>query len=65
MFKDKLIDILKSKNCSDERTIHAVTKMEKQKRLSSEEFLKVYATVWKDGPSIKYQNPDSWYKDML
>lgn len=30
------------------------------KRTSSEEFLKGYNEIWKSGPSVKYNNPDSW-----
>ena len=36
----------------------------KQKRLSSEEFLKVHDEIWKPGPSVNYQNPDNWYKRL-
>jgi hypothetical protein len=28
--------------------------------LSSEEFLKSVDKMWKAGPTVKYQNPDSW-----
>lgn len=28
--------------------------------LPSKEFLKGYDAIWKQGPSIKYQNPDAW-----
>jgi hypothetical protein len=64
MFRDKVIDVLKSKNDDDKRTNQAMNKIEKQKRLSSEEFLKVQESLWKEGPSVKYQNPDSWNKEM-
>jgi hypothetical protein len=63
MFKDKLLDILKrSRNSEREEkeTTQAMDKIERQKRLSSEEFLKIYDALWKEGPSVKYQNPDAW-----
>jgi len=65
MFKDKLLDLLKSKNDDGKKIIQVTPKIEKRKRLSSEEFLKGYDTLWKEGPSVKYQNPESWNKDML
>jgi hypothetical protein len=30
------------------------------KHTSSEEFLKGYNAIWKNGPAVKYTNPDSW-----
>jgi hypothetical protein len=56
----KMLKALKSKKNKDKKTIQALTKIEKQKRLSSEEFIKVYDSLWKNGPSVKFQNPDSW-----
>ena len=53
MFKDRLLEALKhSKNSSKEdyETARAIAKMESQKRLSSQEFLKVYDTLWQEGP---------------
>ena len=32
------------------------------RRLTSEEFLKVHEELWKEGPKVKYLNPDSWVK---
>ncbi len=34
------------------------------KNLSSKEFLKGYDALWKEGPSIKYQNPDAWNRHL-
>lgn len=56
----KLLKVLISKKIKDKKTIQAMAKIDKQKRLSSEEFIKVYDSLWKDGPSVKFQNPDSW-----
>ncbi len=58
--RPKMLKVLKSKKNKDKKTIQAITKIEKQKRLSSEEFIKVYDSLWKNGPSVKFQNPDSW-----
>jgi len=62
MSKERMLEVLKRKQrvSPDERTRLAMTKMQKQKRLSSEEFLRVHDALWKDGPKIKYQNPDAW-----
>lgn len=30
------------------------------KKTTSKEFIKGYDTVWKNGPNVKYTNPDSW-----
>jgi hypothetical protein len=30
------------------------------KRTSSKDFLKGYDAIWKNGPTVKYINPDSW-----
>jgi peptidoglycan hydrolase CwlO-like protein len=58
--RPKMLKALKSKKNKDKKTIQAIKKIEKQKRLSSEEFIKVYDSLWKNGPSVKFQNPDSW-----
>ena len=63
MFMDKLLEALKgSKNndLEDKKTSRALEKMQKQKRLSSDEFFRVYDTLWKEGPTVKYQSPDAW-----
>jgi len=35
-------------------------KHDSARHLSSEEFLKNVDKMWKTGPTVKYQNPDSW-----
>jgi hypothetical protein len=63
MFKERLIETLKlSQNVDkpDEETLQAITKIQNRKKLSSQEFLKVYDTIRKEGPKTSYQNPDSW-----
>jgi hypothetical protein len=56
------LDALKQKQGqqSDEETQRAMDKMKQRKRLSSEEFLRVYDALWQEGPSGKYQTPDGW-----
>jgi len=65
MFKERLIETLKlSQNGDkpDEETLQAMTKIQNHKKLSSQEFLKVYDTIRKEGPKTAYQNPNSWRK---
>ena len=65
MFKDELVKTSnrsKTNNKKDKKTLKAIDKIQKQERLSSEEFGKVYDNVWKEGPRIKYQSPDAWRK---
>jgi hypothetical protein len=62
MFRDKLLETLnrsKTNNKEDEKTINAIDKIQRQERLSSEEFLKIYDALWKEGPKVKYQSPDT------
>jgi hypothetical protein len=63
MFKDKLRNALRSKPQAEENNeemLRTAKKFEKQKRLASQEFLKAYDTLYKEGPKTKYQNPDKW-----
>jgi hypothetical protein len=63
MFKERLLDALKfSQNGDepDEETLQAMIKIQKRKKLSSQEFLKVYDTIRQEGPKTAYQNPNSW-----
>jgi hypothetical protein len=65
MFKDKLLETLNRSKTNDKegkKKIKAIGKIQRQKRLSTEEFLKVYDTLWKEGPEVKYQSPDEWRK---
>jgi hypothetical protein len=63
MFKERLLDALKfpkNGNQPDEDTVQAMIKIQKRKKLSSQEFLKVYDTIRQEGPKTAYQNPNSW-----
>ena len=65
MFEEKLLESLKvSQNGSkpDDETVQIIAKIQKHKRLSSEEFQKVFDTLWKEGPKTAYQNPEAWRK---
>ena len=65
MFKERLLDALKlsqNRDKPDEETLQAISKIQNSKKLSSQEFLKVYDTLWKEGPKTAYQNPNSWRK---
>jgi len=61
MLKNRLLQALKhSKNRlkDDPETARAIIKMRSGKRLSSQEFLKVYGTLWQEGPIVKDQTSD-------
>jgi hypothetical protein len=63
MFKERLLDALKlsqSGDKADEETLQAINKIQKHKKLSSQEFLKVYDIIRQEGPKTVYQNPNSW-----
>jgi hypothetical protein len=64
MFKNRLLEALKNKNSSksDEVISAAAKKIDSQKRLSSQEFLKVHEAIWQEGPRIKYQSIGSMEK---
>jgi hypothetical protein len=65
MSRERVLDALKLRNAEDKKTVRAMRKIETQKRLSSDEFLSLYDTLRKDGPTVKYQKPDSWKEDSL
>ncbi len=65
MYKNRLLKTLKhSKNGNkpDDETLRAMTKIQEHKRLSSQEFLKVYDAIWQEGPKTAYKTPDKWRK---
>jgi hypothetical protein len=68
MFKDKLIGALKDKksidNNDDKEMVKAINKIQEQRRLSSQEFLSIYNSLWKAGPTVKYQNPDAQVRQL-
>jgi len=63
MPKNRLIETLKhpqNGNKPDYETVRAISKIENHKRLSSQEFKKVYDIIWKEGPKTTYKDPDNW-----
>jgi hypothetical protein len=60
MFKDRMLEALKrsKKRSKDAKTARAIAKMGSQQRLSSQEFLKIYDSLWEEGPQVKHQTPD-------
>ncbi len=67
MSKDKPLNAVKDKQQAeknDKEMLPPATAVEKQKRLSSEEFLKGYDQMWKEGPLARYQDPDKWFRQL-
>jgi hypothetical protein len=63
MFKDLLLRKLEYTQKTTSQSLltkKAMIKIQKQKRLSSKEFLEVQETIWQPGPKINYKNADSW-----
>lgn len=63
MFKNRLLETAKRSKNGDKpevKTLQAMTKIRKHKRLSSQEFQNVYDAIWQEGPKTEYKNPDSW-----
>ncbi len=63
VFKEDLLYALKKKrkeNTSDKETDEAIRKIEDQKRLTSEEFIRIYDAIRRDGPISTYKTPDNW-----
>ena len=61
---NRLLDKLKNRNKEKRKKekFQATLKIEKQKKLSTQEFLKGYENIWQEGPVIKYQNPGAMEK---
>jgi hypothetical protein len=67
MFRDRLSGALKRSKKSEkdkEEALQVLYKMEREERLSSKEFIKLYDDLWKEGPLVKYQSPDAWNKRL-
>ena len=65
MFKNRLLETLKhpkNGNDSDDETVRAIAKIQEHKRLSSQEFQKIYDSIWQEGPKTEYKNPENWRK---
>jgi len=65
MFKNRLLETLKRSkkgNEHDDETLRAIVKIQEHKRLSSQEFLKIYDAIWQEGPKTEYKSPENWEK---
>jgi hypothetical protein len=63
MFKNRLLETLSSsKNADklDDETLRAMAKIRSRKRLTSQEFQKVFDTIYQEGPKTAYSDPDNW-----
>ena len=63
MFRDDVLNALKQKQKTqklDAQLTKAIEKMQKRKKLSTSELLKVYDALWKEGPRVKSNNCDAW-----
>jgi len=60
MSKSRFIDSIKGKKqvINEQETSEIVSKIKEEKRLSSEEFLRTYDSLWKKGPAISYNKPE-------
>jgi hypothetical protein len=65
MASNKFIFALKKKKSkyNNKKEPGVIDKIQHKKRLSSQEFLNVYSSLWKEGPAVQYQNPDSRVRD--
>jgi len=66
MSKSRLIDSIKLKNqiANKQEKSEILSKVRERKRLSSKEFLKTYNSLWKEGPSISYNNSEVRVRDF-
>ena len=56
----KFIKVLSHRKKSSKLAHKTLRKIEKQKRLSTDEFQRLYSAIWKTGPATRYRNPDQW-----
>ncbi len=65
MFQDQLLKTIQKSekvNPQSKMTNRAIIKIQKRKRLTSKEFLKIHEAIWQSGPKIKYYNPEKCKK---
>ncbi len=55
----EVVNFLKRKK-SHLENVNVLDKLRKKEKLTSEEFWRVYELLQRNGPAIKYQNPDGW-----
>jgi hypothetical protein len=58
MVKNKVVEALKNRISKKPKdALQTASKKERQRRLSTQELLKGYDTIYQAGPKIKYPNP--------
>jgi hypothetical protein len=65
MFEERLLESLKisqNGNKLDDETIQIINKIQNHEKLTSQEFQKVWETIWKEGPKTVYNNQECWRK---
>jgi hypothetical protein len=62
--KQRLVDALKNSIESNGHISQAMSKIEKEEKLSSKEFFEIYDSLWREGPTIRYVNPDNRLRDV-
>ena len=61
IFSERLIRSLTKKSKSKLKKDHVVVdKIRKEERLSSDEFWSVYNSIRKEGPEVRFKNPNRW-----
>ncbi len=62
IFKGNLTKMLtrKGKKQPEEKSTSIDDKLKRRERLTDDEFWTVYASIHKEGPQVKFQNPDNW-----
>lgn len=62
IFKGNITKMLtrKGKNQPEKNPTSIDDKLKRQERLTEDEFWTVYASIRKEGPQVKFQNPDNW-----
>lgn len=53
-------EMRKTENPQTEDGGRGAAEKSRRKRMKSKEFLEIYDKLWKEGPRVKYQNPDRW-----
>ena len=64
-FEERLLESLKASqkdSKSDDEITQIIAKIEKHEKLTSQEFQKVWETIWKEGPQTTYKDPEGWRK---
>jgi hypothetical protein len=60
--QNRTIEALSLSQELDKKTLESLGKINEQKRLSTNEFQRLYDIIWKKGPESRVQNPDAWFR---